>query len=68
VAVDGEFERGEAVQVLGPDSKPVAVGLSNYRADEARKLIRAKSGEIMARLGGYTWGDELIHRDNLVLL
>lgn len=66
--VQGEFERGEPVQVCaGQNAKPLAVGLCNYNASEARALIKTQSGAILEKLG-YTWGDEIIHRDNLVLL
>lgn len=65
--VDGEFDRGEPVRVYAPDGAQIAVGLSNYGSDDARKLIGTQSGLITEKLG-YSWGDELIHRDNLVLL
>jgi glutamate 5-kinase len=68
IGVDGEFERGEPVRVCTQTgAKPLAIGLSNYNAIEARALIRTQSAAILEKLG-YTWGDELIHRDNLVLL
>lgn len=65
--VEGEFDRGEPVYVIAPDDKRIALGLSNYSSEEARRLIRVQSAAIPDVLG-YTYGDELIHRDNLVLL
>ncbi|MGQ0699527.1 MAG: glutamate 5-kinase [Panacagrimonas sp.] len=65
-AVNGEFERGDLVICLDPDSREVARGLSNYSAAEARKLLGAKRGEVAARLG-YPGDQELIHRDNLAI-
>jgi len=65
--VTGEFERGEAVSCLDPDGREVARGLVNYGSSEARRILRAPSHEIEARLG-YIDEPELIHRDNLVLL
>jgi glutamate 5-kinase len=68
IEVEGEFERGEPVRVCTEQgASPLAVGLTNYDATEAKKLIRTQSAAIIEKLG-YTWGDEIIHRDNLVLL
>jgi glutamate 5-kinase len=65
--VEGNFRAGEAVSCVGPDGQEVARGLSNYSADEVAKIRGAKSREISARLG-YKLYDEVIHRDNLVVL
>jgi glutamate 5-kinase len=65
-AVDGAFERGDAVRVLSPDGREVARGLCAYSAADARRIMRHKSGEIEALLG-YRGRDEMIHRDDLVL-
>jgi glutamate 5-kinase len=67
VGVEGEFERGVVVSVTGPDGHEIARGLANYSADELSRICRAHSTEIAARLG-YTAGDEVIHRDHLVLV
>ena len=63
----GEFERGELVSCLDPGGTEIARGLINYGSGETRKILRAPSHEIEARLG-YIDEPELIHRDNLVLL
>jgi glutamate 5-kinase len=65
--VIGEFDRGEAVSCLDESRREVARGLVNYSAAETRRILRAPSNEIEARLG-YVDEPELIHRDNLVLL
>ena len=65
--VEGRFRAGEAVSCVGPDGQEVARGLSNYSADEVAKIRGAKSREITDRLG-YKLYDEVIHRDNLVVL
>lgn len=67
VGVEGTFERGVVVSVTGPDGHEIARGLANYSADELARICRAHSTEIAARLG-YTAGDEVIHRDHLVLV
>jgi glutamate 5-kinase len=66
-ALDGEFDRGEVVACLDPNGREVARGLVNYNAAETRRILRAPTAEIEARLG-YIDDPELIHRDNLVLL
>lgn len=66
-AATGEFERGEVVACLDELGREIARGLVNYSAADARRILRAPSHEIEARLG-YVEEPELIHRDNLVLL
>ena len=68
VGVDGEFAAGDVVAVLGVgEGKEFARGLVNFDADELRQLQGARTPEIEARLG-YKAVDEVIHRDNLVIL
>ena len=66
-AVDGNFERGEVVSLVGPDGREVARGLANYGAAETARILRKPTAEIEAALG-YIAEPELIHRDNLVVL
>ncbi len=66
VTVDGEFDRGEAVVIEGPGGEEVARGLTAYGSEELRKIAGLASWEIVDRLG-YTFGDEVIHRDDLVV-
>jgi glutamate 5-kinase len=65
--VFGEFERGSVVACVTEDGHDLARGLTNYSADEARRIARHSSQEIETLLG-YGGDEELIHRDNLVLL
>jgi glutamate 5-kinase len=64
--VEGEFRAG-AVVALAEDGQEFARGLVNYDAQELRKIRGAKTREI-ARALGYKGFDEVIHRDNLVVL
>ncbi len=66
-SVDGEFERGAAVACLTADGCEIARGLINYSSSEARRIAGHGTAEIESLLG-YIDEDELIHRDNLVLL
>ncbi len=63
----GRFERGAVVQVLDEDDRLLAQGLVNYSRDELDRLRGHRSPQIVEILG-YTYGDEAIHRDNLVLV
>jgi glutamate 5-kinase len=67
VRVEGEFGRGEMVSCVDPAGLEIARGLVNYNADEARKIVGLGSERIAAMLG-YHDDDELIHRDNLMLV
>ncbi|PKU24285.1 glutamate 5-kinase [Telmatospirillum siberiense] len=66
VAVDGDFQKGDAVAVVDRDERPVGVGLTAYSADDARRIIGRKSGDFEGVLG-YRGPDEIIHRDDLVI-
>jgi glutamate 5-kinase len=66
-SVEGVFERGEVVSLMGPDGREVARGLVNYAAAETARILRKPSAEIESILG-YLSEPELIHRDNLVIL
>ncbi len=66
-AVRGSFKRGEAVDVVTLDGAALAHGLVNYDAPDLARLQGRRSGDIMTVLG-YHYGDEAIHRNNLVLL
>ncbi len=67
VAVEGRFERGDAVAVLNGAGREVARGLSAYSSADARAIAGHKSGEIEAILG-YRGRQEMIHRDDLVVI
>jgi len=66
-AVEGSFGRGDAVVVRGPDGAALARGLSAYASEDAARIIGHRSDEIEAILG-WRGRDEIIHRDDLVLL
>jgi glutamate 5-kinase len=66
VGLDGSFQAGDAVRVVGPEGRGLARGLAAYSADDAKRIIGRKSGDFEALLG-YRGPDEMIHRDDLVL-
>lgn len=65
--VIGNFRRGELVSCVTEEGREVARGLVNYSADESR-LIRGRPSREIESILGYIDEDELIHRDNLVLV
>jgi glutamate 5-kinase len=65
--VEGAFERGDPVVVCGPDGTTLARGLSAYASSDAERIAGHRSDEIEAILG-WRGRDEIIHRDDLVLL
>lgn len=67
IDVAGAFEEGAAVQVIDKNRQPVAQGLVNYTSEQIRLIKGCKSHEIKTILGRKDF-DEVIHRNNLVLL
>lgn len=67
VRVNGDFERGDTVRVVGLDGRHIAVGLCNYPSADVQQICGKHSVEIETLLG-YTLGDEVIHRNNMILL
>lgn len=67
VSVEGTFGTGDAVFCADRAGNRLAKGLSNYSSDEVRKIMGKKTSRIEEALG-YRYSDEVIHRDNLVLL
>jgi glutamate 5-kinase len=65
--VEGNFERGDPVVVQGVDGVPLARGLSAYGSADAASIAGHRSDEIESLLG-WRGRDEIIHRDDLVLL
>lgn len=66
-AVHGTFERGEVVACVDEQGREVARGLINYNVQETAR-IRGEPSSRFAAILGYLDDEELIHRDNLVLV
>jgi glutamate 5-kinase len=65
--VRGTFDRGDSVSCIGPRGKEFARGLVNYGLQELDKIKGHRTSEIEKVLG-YKYSDEIIHRDDLVVL
>ena len=63
--VGGNFNRGDVISVYFTKKEKIAIGISAYDINEAKKIIGKKSKEIPNILG-YEGRDEIIHKDDLV--
>lgn len=66
-AVQGEFLPGSTVSVIDKDAHELARGLAHYSSAELEQIKGCNSGEI-ANILGHKNFDEVIHRDDLVIL
>jgi len=67
VAVSGRFARGDTVSVLDRDGNEIARGMIAYSERDAARIIGKRSADIEALLG-FRGRDEIIHRDDLVMM
>jgi len=66
IRVDGQFARGDAVVVRGPDTREIGRGLVAYDAEDADK-IKGRSSPAVQAILGIGGRAEMIHRDDLVI-
>ncbi len=67
VRVSGRFDRGDAVAVKDPAGLEIARGLTAYSSADAERIRGRRSAELEGLLG-YRGRDEMIHRDDMVLV
>ena len=65
--VDGEFQRGDIVNIHDTGGSHLGCGITNYSSSDINAIKGAHSGQI-ASLLGYDYGAEIVHRNNLVIL
>ena len=65
--ISGDFERGDTVRVTDAAGTEIARGLVNYTAADIR-LIRGRQSSEIGSILPFAYGDEVIHRNNMVLL
>jgi glutamate 5-kinase len=65
--VEGDFGRGDPVDLVDEQGAVFARGLSAYEDSELRRIVGRRSAEIEAILG-YRYIDEAVHRDDLAVL
>jgi glutamate 5-kinase len=66
-AARGRFDRGDTVSVLTSEGAEIARGIIAYSDADAARIMGRKSSEIVELLG-FRGRDEMIHRDDLVLM
>lgn len=66
-AVEGLFSAGDMVTIAGPDGAEFSRGLVNYSSREVERIRGEKTGRIRTILGDKPY-DEVVHRDNLLIL
>lgn len=67
ISAEGDFDIGDAVYCLDSKGNRIAKGLTNYSFSEVQRIEGKKTSEI-EKILGYKYSDEVIHRDNLVLV
>lgn len=65
--IQGRFNQGDPIDLQVPGEKPFARGLSCYSSSELNQIKGKKTTEI-EKILGYKYFDEVIHRNDLVLL
>ena len=65
--VAGDFARGDVIYISDAAGNHIACGIANYPAGDVARIRGRHSGGIVAALG-YHYGDEVVHRNNMVLL
>jgi len=67
VRVEGTFARGDVVEIQSADGKAIARGLTNYSTDDVQRIRGKKTAEVRTMLAEAAY-DEVVHRDNLVVM
>jgi glutamate 5-kinase len=67
IKAEGEFHRGDIVDILDEQGKRIGYGISNYNSSDLA-IIEGKHSDNIPGLLGYEYGDEVIHRNNMVML
>jgi len=65
--IEGHFEVGDYIRCVTKEGKKIAKGLTNYSSKELELIKGRKTSEI-ERVLGYKYSDEVIHRNNLVIV
>jgi glutamate 5-kinase len=67
IKAEGEFHRGDIVDILNEKGKRIGYGISNYSSSDLA-IIGGKHSANIPDLLGYDYGDEAVHRNNMVIL
>ncbi len=67
VAAEGAFRRGDLVSIVNGNSVQVGLGITNYSATEVA-AIKGRHSRHISDILGVTYGDEVVHRNNMVIV
>jgi glutamate 5-kinase len=67
IEVNGQFERGDIVNISGAQGEKIACGISNYGSKDIA-IIKGAHSDKITELLGYEYGAEVVHKNNLVVL
>ena len=67
VEVEAAFQRGDIVDILSAEGQQIGCGICNYSSGDIATIKGTHSDRILALLG-HEYGDEVIHRSNMVML
>jgi glutamate 5-kinase len=67
IKTEGKFQRGDIVDILDEKSKRIGCGIANYSSSDLVS-IGGKHSDTIPGLLGYDYGDEVVHRNNMVVL
>jgi len=67
VKAEGKFQRGDIVDILDEKGKRIGCGIANYGSSDLA-IIGGKHSDRIGSLLGYDYGDEAVHRNNMVVL
>ncbi len=65
--IEGSFNVGDYVRCLNMNGKKIAKGLTNYSSNDLEE-IKGKKTSAIEKILGFKYSDEVIHRDNLVIV
>ena len=67
VRADGSFTSGECIEMKNMQGEVIAKGITNYSSSDVERIKGLKSIDIEKKLG-YKYTEEIIHRDNMVVI
>jgi len=65
--IEGDFARGDCIELDNMDGKVIGRGITNYSSADIDKIKGLKSVDIEKKLG-YKYAEEVVHRDNMVVI
>ena len=67
IEAEGKFQRGDIVDILDDKGKHIGYGIANYGSSDLA-IIGGKHSDTIGSLLGYDYGDEVVHRNNMVVV